>query len=43
MKRIQETYNMFMILSASIVLNAVIIGAVIVLPLYIFVGPVICE
>lgn len=41
MKRIQETYNMFMIL--SFILNAVIIGVVFVLPLYIIINLIICE
>lgn len=41
MKRIQETYNMFMIL--SFILNAIIIGAVFVLPLYVIVSLIICE
>ena len=41
MKRIQETYNMFMALISAIILNAIVIGVVLVLPVYFFVLPII--
>ena len=42
MKRIKELYNMATALIASIILNAIVIGLLIVLPLYFFVFSVNC-
>lgn len=43
MKKITEAYNMFMAFAFSIILNAIIIGVIIILPLIMIMGDSYCP